>query len=100
MCLAQISVNTQFFARLGEGGGMNYNRHVFAGLYEDVQRYCGSWWHRNKATLRRKYFGSPWSAISFIVAALVVALTVLRPTSPCFPGRDFSIVAKGIKEIK
>ena len=85
MCLAQISVNTQFFARLGEGGGMNYNRHVFRGLYEDVQSYCGSWWHRNKATLRRKYFGSPWSAISFIVAALVVALTATQTYFTVFP---------------
>ena len=85
MCLAQISINTQFFARLGEGGGMNYNRHVFRGLYEDVQSYCGSWWHRNKATLRRKYFGSPWSAISFIVAALVVALTATQTYFTVFP---------------
>ncbi|KAG2589434.1 hypothetical protein PVAP13_5NG359000 [Panicum virgatum] len=78
-------VNTQFFARLGEGGGTNYNRHVFAGLYEDVQSYCGSWWHRNKATLRRKYFGSPWSAISFIVAGLVVALTATQTYFTVFP---------------
>ena len=66
-------------------GGMNYERHVFAGLYEDVQRYCGSWWHRNRAALRRKYFGSPWSAVSFVVAALVVALTATQTYFTVFP---------------
>ena len=64
-----------FFSHLGDGGAMDYSRHVFAGLCEDVQRYCGSWWHRNRAKLRQDYFGSPWSAISLFIAGLVVALT-------------------------
>ncbi|KAG2598474.1 hypothetical protein PVAP13_5KG367500 [Panicum virgatum] len=66
--LADDDEAARFFSHLGEGGGMNYERHS----------YCGSRWHRNRAALRRKYFGSPWSAVSFVVAALVVALTATR----------------------
>ncbi|CAO2179546.1 unnamed protein product [Urochloa humidicola] len=74
-----------FFGNLGDGGAMDYSRLVFGGLCEDVQRYCGSWWHRNKAKLRQDYFGSPWSAISFFVAALVVALTATQAYFAAFP---------------
>ncbi|CAO2183651.1 unnamed protein product [Urochloa humidicola] len=74
-----------FFGHLGDGGAMDYSRHVFAGLCEDVQRYCGSWWHRNRAKLRQDYFGSPWSAISFFVAGLAVALTATQTYFAVFP---------------
>ncbi|CAO2170356.1 unnamed protein product [Urochloa humidicola] len=74
-----------FFGHLGDGGAMDYSRHVFAELCEDVQRYCGSWWHRNRAKLRQDYFGSPWSAISFFVAGLVVALTATQTYFAAFP---------------
>ena len=74
-----------FFSHLGDGGAMDYSRHVFAGLCEDVQRYCGSWWHRNRAKLRQDYFGSPWSAISLFIAGLVVALTATQAYCAAFP---------------
>ncbi|CAL4949217.1 unnamed protein product [Urochloa decumbens] len=74
-----------FFGHLGDGGAMDYTRHVFDGLCEDVQRYCDSWWHRNRAKLRQDYFGSPWSAISFFVAGLVVALTATQRYFAAFP---------------
>lgn len=76
----------RFFSHLGDGGSINYGaRHVYSDLYDDVQRYCGSWWHTNQAALRRDYFGSPWSAISFIVAAVVVALTATQTFFTVFP---------------
>ncbi|CAO2179545.1 unnamed protein product [Urochloa humidicola] len=74
-----------FFGHLGDGGAMDYSRHVFAGLCTDVQRYCGSWWHRNRAKLMQDYFGSPWSAISFFVAGLAVALTATQTYFAAFP---------------
>ncbi|KAK3151797.1 hypothetical protein QOZ80_3AG0250670 [Eleusine coracana subsp. coracana] len=83
--LANHEEAARFFSHLGEGGAMNYDQHVFAGLYEDVRRYCGSWYHRNRAILRRDYFGNPWSAISLFVAGLVVALTATQTYFTVFP---------------
>ncbi|CAO2208422.1 unnamed protein product [Urochloa humidicola] len=83
--LADDDEAARFFSHLGDGGGINYSTHFFAGLCERVQGYCGSWWHRNRAALRRKYFNSPWSAISFVVAGLVVALTATQTYFTVFP---------------
>ncbi|CAL4949218.1 unnamed protein product [Urochloa decumbens] len=83
--LADDQEATWFFGNLGDGGAMDYSRLVFAGLCEDVQRYCGSWWHRNRAKLRQDYFGSPWSAISFFIAGLVVALAATQTYFAAFP---------------
>nr|AGT16060.1 Protein of unknown function DUF247 [Saccharum hybrid cultivar R570] len=85
--LADDDEAARFFSHLGDGGVMNYERQVFSGLYQDVQRYCGSWWHRNRASLRRDYFGSPWSAISFVVAGLLIALTTTQTYFTVFPSK-------------
>ncbi|CAO2203762.1 unnamed protein product [Urochloa humidicola] len=83
--LADDEEAAHFISHLGDGGAMNYDAQVFTRLYEDVQRYCGSWWHRNRAKLRRDYFGSPWSAVSFFIAGLVVALTATQTYFAAFP---------------
>uniref|UniRef100_A0A0E0JK62 Uncharacterized protein n=1 Tax=Oryza punctata TaxID=4537 RepID=A0A0E0JK62_ORYPU len=85
--LADDEEAARFFARLGDCGAMNYKDHAFAGLYEDVRRYCDSPWHRYRATLRRDYFASPWSVISLVVAALVVALTATQTYFTVFPAK-------------
>ncbi|KAL6597886.1 hypothetical protein ACP70R_046691 [Stipagrostis hirtigluma subsp. patula] len=85
--LADDEEAARFLSHLGDGSAMNYDRQVFAGIYEDVQRYCGSWWHKHRAALRRDYFGSPWSAISFVVAGVVVALTATQTYFTVFPQR-------------
>uniref|UniRef100_J3L134 Uncharacterized protein n=1 Tax=Oryza brachyantha TaxID=4533 RepID=J3L134_ORYBR len=76
-----------FFSRLGEGAAMDLSRQAFAGLYEEVRRYCDSWWHRNRAALRRDYFASPWSAISVVVAAVVVFLAATQTYFTVFPAK-------------
>ncbi|KAL6598082.1 hypothetical protein ACP70R_046503 [Stipagrostis hirtigluma subsp. patula] len=83
--LANDEAAAQFFSHLGDGTAMSYDQQVFAGLYKDVQRYCDSWWPRNRALLIRDYFGSPWSVISIIVAGLVVALTATQTYFTVFP---------------
>uniref|UniRef100_A0A0D9YAL3 Uncharacterized protein n=1 Tax=Oryza glumipatula TaxID=40148 RepID=A0A0D9YAL3_9ORYZ len=85
--LADDEEAARFFSRLGEGAAMDFSRQAFAGLYEDVRGYCGSWWHRNRAALRRDYFGSPWSAISVVVAAIVVFLAATQTYFTVFPAK-------------
>uniref|UniRef100_A0A0E0JK67 Uncharacterized protein n=1 Tax=Oryza punctata TaxID=4537 RepID=A0A0E0JK67_ORYPU len=75
----------RFFNRLGDIDPVDYDTQAFAGLYEDVTRYCGTWRHRHMAGLRRNYFASPWSAISVVVAAFVVVLTATQTYFTVFP---------------
>ncbi|KAL6615088.1 hypothetical protein ACP70R_037358 [Stipagrostis hirtigluma subsp. patula] len=83
--LADSKEAARFFSHLGDGSAMDYDRQVFAGLYDDLQRFCRSWWPRHRAALSRDYFGSPWSAISFFVAGFVVVLTALQAYFAVFP---------------
>uniref|UniRef100_A0A0E0JK68 Uncharacterized protein n=1 Tax=Oryza punctata TaxID=4537 RepID=A0A0E0JK68_ORYPU len=85
--LADDEEAARFFSRLGEGAAMDFSHQAFAGLYEDVRRYCDSWWHRNRAALRRDYFASPWSAISIVVAAIVVFLAATQTYFTVFPAK-------------
>lgn len=48
----------RFFNRLGDINPVDYDTQAFAGLYEDVTRYCGTWRNRHMAGLRRNYFAS------------------------------------------
>uniref|UniRef100_A0A0D9YAL5 Uncharacterized protein n=1 Tax=Oryza glumipatula TaxID=40148 RepID=A0A0D9YAL5_9ORYZ len=75
----------RFFNRLGDIDPVDYDTQAFAGLYEDVTRYCGTWRNRHMAGLRRNYFASPWSAISIVVAAFVVMLTSTQTYFTVFP---------------
>ncbi|KAG8044986.1 hypothetical protein GUJ93_ZPchr0008g14128 [Zizania palustris] len=83
--LADDDEAARFFSHLGDGSAMNYNRQAFSDLYKDVHRYCDRWWPRYKAMLRRDYFASPWSVISFVVAALVVFLAATQAYFTVFP---------------
>uniref|UniRef100_A0A0D9YAL1 Uncharacterized protein n=1 Tax=Oryza glumipatula TaxID=40148 RepID=A0A0D9YAL1_9ORYZ len=86
--LADDEEAARFFARLGDCGAINYKEQAFAGLYEDVSRYCDSPWHRYRAVLYRDYFASPWSVISLVVAALVVFLTAAQTYFTVFPAKN------------
>ncbi|XP_006646010.2 UPF0481 protein At3g47200-like [Oryza brachyantha] len=83
--LANDEDAARFFNHLGDCGAVNRDNHAFVELYKDVDRYCGTWWHRNTAALRRDYFASPWSAISFVAAAVAVALAALQTYFTIFP---------------
>lgn len=57
----------------------------FAGLCELLNEYSRDYWHQWKAALfkwkrilRRDYFSNPWSAISVIAAAILLALTAIQ----------------------
>ncbi|EAY74561.1 hypothetical protein OsI_02449 [Oryza sativa Indica Group] len=83
--LANDDDAARFFNHLGDCGAVNHDSHAFVGLYKDVDRYCGTWWRRKTAALRRDYFASPWSAISFVAAAVAVVLAVMQTYFTMFP---------------
>ncbi|KAK3040817.1 hypothetical protein RJ639_029161 [Escallonia herrerae] len=49
--------------------------YYFGGLSRKVNEYHRSRWSRWRATLKRDYFGNPWSISSFIAAILILVLT-------------------------
>ncbi|KAF0918197.1 hypothetical protein E2562_023132 [Oryza meyeriana var. granulata] len=85
--LADDDEAARFFSRLGEGGAINYKLQTFSRLYDDVRRYCDSPWHRYRVALHRDYFSSPWSVISLVVAAFVIALAATQTYFTVFPAK-------------
>ncbi|KAI5347911.1 hypothetical protein L3X38_000798 [Prunus dulcis] len=59
------------------------NDTVLKGFYYDellaqVNKHCGITWYRWLQILNRDYFADPWSAISLIAAAVLLALTIVQ----------------------
>ncbi|KAK9280622.1 hypothetical protein L1049_014318 [Liquidambar formosana] len=52
----------------------------FSSICKDMNEYCKNRRHRWKATLKRDYFGTPWTIISFIAAVVRLILTIIQTT--------------------
>ncbi|PIN13405.1 hypothetical protein CDL12_13974 [Handroanthus impetiginosus] len=65
------------FNRMGKNILTSYD-FSYSQIFQDVNKQCSR--RRNKwgATLRRNYFNSPWSIISFLAAATLLLLTLLQ----------------------
>ncbi|KAF8377985.1 hypothetical protein HHK36_029317 [Tetracentron sinense] len=44
-------------------------------LSQELNKYCRKPWNRRCATLKREYFNTPWSILSFIAALLILLFT-------------------------
>ncbi|CAL5395105.1 unnamed protein product [Camellia sinensis] len=47
-------------------------------VYNNVNKHCEESWYRWLAILRRDYFNTPWALISFLVALLLLVLTLVQ----------------------
>ncbi|KAL6627135.1 hypothetical protein ACP70R_030861 [Stipagrostis hirtigluma subsp. patula] len=83
--LADDEEAARFFGHLGDGASMDFERLTYKVLYTDLQRYCESWRHKSRALLMRDYFGNPWTAISVVVAAILLTLTAVQTYFTVFP---------------
>ncbi|GAB4835947.1 hypothetical protein Ancab_000866 [Ancistrocladus abbreviatus] len=45
---------------------------------QQLNDYCSSTWHKNKAMLRQKYFNHPWAVLSVISTIVLLLLTVIQ----------------------
>ncbi|KAL5722490.1 hypothetical protein ACHQM5_006006 [Ranunculus cassubicifolius] len=55
--------------------GLDSDKFNYGDLCSRINRYCRTDWNRWKATLKRNYFNTPWSAISFVAATGIVLFT-------------------------
>ncbi|CAD6255568.1 unnamed protein product [Miscanthus lutarioriparius] len=69
---------TEFFSRICAGALASADRNYLAPLMDEVVTYQRGSWPQWRAVLLRDYFGSPWAVIAVVVAAVVVALTMLQ----------------------
>jgi len=60
----------QFFQSLGACSTIDYDDHLFAPLFADVQRYHDRSWHRHRARFIRDHCSNPWSVIVLVLAVL------------------------------
>ncbi|KAF3340559.1 hypothetical protein FCM35_KLT09403 [Carex littledalei] len=70
---------TNFFNQVTKGAAIkSHDDHFLAELFTEVNGYCESRWNRQRATLIRDYFSSPWATISFVAALVLLVLTCVQ----------------------
>ncbi|KAJ3683560.1 hypothetical protein LUZ60_013787 [Juncus effusus] len=74
-----------FFNQLGEWSMLDSDKHYFAELFRDVQKYCDSRWHKYRAKLMHDYFNNPWSVLSVFAAILLLILAGLQAVYQMYP---------------
>ena len=50
----------------------------FNEISKDLRDHCNKRWNKAKASLKHNYFNTPWAAISFIAATLLIIFTLLQ----------------------
>ncbi|MCL7026993.1 hypothetical protein MKW94_007330 [Papaver nudicaule] len=58
--------------RFHTGAADNYSK-----LNKEVMKYYRQSWHRWQASLKREYFGNPWTIVSLLAAVLLILLTIV-----------------------
>ncbi|KAF7830272.1 UPF0481 protein [Senna tora] len=67
-----------FINNISPGGTIPGDKFYLADVCDDLNAYCRVPWHKWKATLKREYFSTPWSAISVIAVTVLLFLTFLQ----------------------
>ncbi|CAN6231085.1 unnamed protein product [Urochloa humidicola] len=60
----------KFFQKLGNSAGLDYGAgdHMFAAVFDDLNRYYRNSCQRHRAQLLRDYCSSPWAMLALVVA--------------------------------
>jgi Plant protein of unknown function len=74
-----------FFNQLGEWSMLDSEKHYFAPLFSELQRYCDYRWHKYRAKLMHDYFNNPWSALSVIAAIVLLVFSALQAVYAMYP---------------
>ncbi|RXH72446.1 hypothetical protein DVH24_012130 [Malus domestica] len=60
------------------GVSWNHKNYYFADLSKELNYYCRKPWNKWKASLKQKYFNTPWAIISVIGAGFVIVLAIIQ----------------------
>ncbi|CAN6540323.1 unnamed protein product [Malus baccata var. baccata] len=64
--------------KLCTGVSWNHKDYYFAALSKDLNDYCRKPWNKSKASLKQKYFNTPWAMISVFAAGFLIVLTIIQ----------------------
>ncbi|KAJ4809672.1 hypothetical protein LUZ62_022238 [Rhynchospora pubera] len=73
------------FNQLGAWSMLDSDKHYFASLFTDVQRYYNSRWHKYRAKLMHDYFSNPWSVLSVVAAIVLLVFSALQAIYGMYP---------------
>ncbi|KAJ3683605.1 hypothetical protein LUZ60_013832 [Juncus effusus] len=68
----------EFFNEIGNMCTINYRKHLFEGLFREVNEYYNSKWNRRLASLHHNYFHNPWAVISVFAAGFLLFLATIQ----------------------
>ncbi|KAJ0611257.1 hypothetical protein HanHA300_Chr01g0013161 [Helianthus annuus] len=57
---------------------VTYIDFFYKDQWKTLKMYCGSYWPKNIAWLKRTYFNSPWNIIALLAGIIVFALTMIQ----------------------
>ncbi|GAB4835942.1 hypothetical protein Ancab_000861 [Ancistrocladus abbreviatus] len=69
---------SNLFRNLTKQITMSIPAFLYAEVCQQLNDYCRSTWHKNKAMLKQKYFNHPWAVLSVISAIVLLLLTVVQ----------------------
>ncbi|KAL1543045.1 UPF0481 protein [Salvia divinorum] len=64
--------------KLGDSVAGPGHGFVYGKMFEDVQKHCAKPMNSWRASLKRRYFNSPWAVISLLVGAVLLILTAVQ----------------------
>ncbi|KAK8569560.1 hypothetical protein V6N13_046610 [Hibiscus sabdariffa] len=75
--LGDYEAVAQMFNKLREHIYMSRDLY-YAEIFDGVNEHCRIKWNKWKASLKKDYFNTPWSLLSFFAAVLLLLLTLLQ----------------------
>ncbi|KAK8569561.1 hypothetical protein V6N13_046611 [Hibiscus sabdariffa] len=75
--LGDYEAVAQMFNKLRQHIYMSENFY-YAGIFDEINKHCQIKWNRWKVSLKKNYFNTPWSFVSFLAALVLLLLTLLQ----------------------
>jgi hypothetical protein len=76
--LADNTEAAKFFKQLRDCAYMDYDKHYLRQVFVDIKNHCKTFWPKHRAKLWHDHFSSPWSIFAFLVASVLLIITIFK----------------------
>ncbi|KAJ3683534.1 hypothetical protein LUZ60_013761 [Juncus effusus] len=73
------------FNQMADFAMIDLHKSYYTDFVKKVVNYINLPWHSYRAMLLHKYFGNPWSIISFVAAVILMLLTITQTGFAIYP---------------